>query len=532
MTPSGTDLQPLKCAVCPDNCLRCNGATPNLCTLCKVGFNLKVDGSCATSCPTGTFAEPLSRTCVATCPAGLFGVATTNTCVATCPSGFFPGDNSLCTACIGDCATCPNAVTCSACKIGFRLLPGATAANPNTCVATCPAKFFTSSTGAQCIPCLDGCASCNNALACNSCDSPKLIQFDVVKRIDTCLAACLAGFYSSQNRCLPCLEGCTSCTSPTTCITCSPGGPTTTAAGVQVTIPPRFILQITGRASACVEVCPDGFYADTTSKSCIPCFTNCDKCSAAAVCQQCKTGFFLQSGPTGANSQCLPECPAKTFKSFNGICVPCIDGCAVCSRNNVCDTCDTGRFLAFGNNGPRSLCTTTCPAGTFPDAQTNLCRRCPSECPTCDSIAQCTSCRQGLNLQLAADGVRTVCRSSCPDGTFANNQICTRCPQNGCAICDDATTCTQCNQGLFLSRQGTATSCIATVPTGQIVSSTGEILPQGSECPSCEFLPPNSTTCQACPSNVCAVIRNIRRNRLIRLNANFPCQNGAFFGFN
>lgn len=182
-----------------------------------------------------------------------------------------------------------------------------------------------------------------------------------------------------------------------------------TNVGLEVVIKPRFYSNVAGQTAACVEICPPRFFADTVSKSCISCFTDCDRCTSGNTCLQCKSGLFLQSGPIGADSVCLPECPARQFRGTTGRCEPCLEGCRSCSKPNVCDICDSGRFLGFGPFGDNSQCGINCPPSFFPDLQQNICRKCPLQCKACDSIDKCTACTPNLFLQLASDGVRSVC---------------------------------------------------------------------------------------------------------------------------
>lgn len=92
-----------------------------------------------------------------------------------------------------------------------------------------------------------GCQACNNL--CSSCD-PKT---------GTC-PGCVATAYLAASGCIACGTGCASCD-----------------------------------ATGCLK-CSNGFFLDTAKKTCAPCSTDCDVCTAADKCTTCKNSFFLDNG--------------------------------------------------------------------------------------------------------------------------------------------------------------------------------------------------------------------------------------------
>lgn len=89
-------------------------------------------------------------------------------------------------------------------------------------------------------------------------------------------------------------------------------------------------------------------------------------------------------------------CPMSTIYMQN------INGC-VCPNGYYLDgktnTCEQSPFIA-----------PDCSPGTYYDTSMNKCTICPSACISCLSNNECSSCRQGYDLQ------QGICRSICGDG--------------------------------------------------------------------------------------------------------------------
>lgn len=92
-----------------------------------------------------------------------------------------------------------------------------------------------------------GCQQCNSL--CASCD-PKT---------GVC-PSCISTAYLAVSGCIACGNGCASCDS-TGCLKCS-----------------------------------NGFFLDTTKKTCATCSADCDVCTASDKCTTCKASFFLDNG--------------------------------------------------------------------------------------------------------------------------------------------------------------------------------------------------------------------------------------------
>jgi len=91
----------------------------------------------------------------------------------------------------------------------------------------------------------------------------------------------------------------------------------------------------------CKSKCEDGYYYDSTSKTCKSCLTNCGKCDGAYDCDACKEGYYLIDA-TGDNKETQSN-PDKCEKID---CKPVDPNCAICTgvnRNALkCTKCNTG----------------------------------------------------------------------------------------------------------------------------------------------------------------------------------------------
>ena len=86
-------------------------------------------------------------------------------------------------------------------------------------------------------------------------------------------------------------------------------------------------------------------------------------------------------------------------------------------------------------------CSSGCPSGSYFDTSTNSCSYCPTSCQDCLSDKKCLKCDLGLYLS------DNECLSSCPDGTYPNeNSECESCSEE-CSICYGPTDyqCLECN---------------------------------------------------------------------------------------
>ena len=130
------------CENCDKNCLECTGTSDN-CTSCRSIANL--DNSSISG----------------------------GECQYICKSGFFfdmTSDLPTCTACISNCKSCQNTLTCIECDTGKYFYDDASN-NRRICFDSCPSNKYLS--GQQCIDCHSTCKSCEGSGSsdCKNCHS-------------------------------------------------------------------------------------------------------------------------------------------------------------------------------------------------------------------------------------------------------------------------------------------------------------------------------------------------------------------------
>ena len=163
-----------------------------------------------------------------------------------------------------------------------------------------------------------------------------------------------------------------------------------------------------------------------------------------SVCNGCSPGYNLQSG------LCQSICG-------DGI----LAGTEQCDDNNNIDGDGCNADCTTGNNNgcPASspyispatgACSSTCPAGFFPNASAFSCVSCYYTCGTCTDSFDCTSC--------SSISHRTLNGTQClPNSGFYDNgtNIAAACV-SPCATCASPTQCLSCSIGFYLS----STDCL------------------------------------------------------------------------
>lgn len=136
LTPTNTS--------CSSNCMRCIGSN---CVTCGLGYYLNSQGTCQTSCSTGTFMDSSSRQCrkcqpqcqqctaFSVCNKCIDGFYLSGeSCVRSCAPGTYPNqEQGSCDACAVNCRTCygPKPYQCLSCYLGYSK-------DHSECVAACP----------------------------------------------------------------------------------------------------------------------------------------------------------------------------------------------------------------------------------------------------------------------------------------------------------------------------------------------------------------------------------------------------------
>ena len=171
------------------------------------------------------------------------------------------------------------------------------------------------------------------------------------------------------------------------CYTCDGGSSTNclSCSGSYLYLPP---------VGSCMASCPEGYYQNEDSMQCTQCFQGnepiyyaCATCSGGASnnCNSCNPGYFLHPNTEGV---CLNPCPAGFWgDSSTKTCQPCynnslhtsIHSCKTCkvSESSRCLTCFNGTFLQPDND---RYCLSTCPSTYWRDVSSNKCITCNITC--------------------------------------------------------------------------------------------------------------------------------------------------------
>ena len=154
----------------------------------------------------------------------------------------------------------------------------------------------------------------------------------------------------------------------------------------------------------CGSSCPNGYFPDSTARSCLPCDQSCTTCiSSSTNCNSC-------------SSQHFPSAP------FPASCANCDAACNECSGagNSNCQACAVNYY-------PVDLLPSTCVANCRDHASNfyldgSLCKECASECGTCSGPlnSNCDSCAVSrYEIVGHPSSSPMYCLSSCPSFYFA-----------------------------------------------------------------------------------------------------------------
>ena len=363
-----------------------------------------------------------------------------------------------------------------------------------------------------------------------------------------CINPCPDGWYASANVCYQCYV---STTSPYySCTTCDTAG----SSNCLSCGPNTYLQLVTATKGYCVTSCPAGYYGDTTTWTCQPCYSGgvpnyyaCATCNggAATNCLSCNTNTFLYP----VDSSCIKPCPTGWWGDIPALlCKPCYaittttrQPCRSCFGGlaTSCNTCNTGNYYFAIDHS----CLITCPNGYYATGlayPNNICNQCyqynpptnpDGTCATCTgpNANQCLSCNYGWYLDLTTG----KCVATCPIGYWADhvNNVCSHCYQaplttsqeQSCYTCVQGTVrdCTSCsgNSYFYAAYQ----SCLLTCPSGWWGDITDNLCKQcyqdsgsspytcatcngvsSNNCLSCNtgtFLDPTTNTClSSCPT--------------------------------
>eukprot|EP00347_Sterkiella_histriomuscorum_P015521 403356717 len=362
------------CVDCELPCLECSFFSESKCFSCVVGYTLVGYKCIPSDCPRGQYFDSPSQTCK---------------------------------VCVDPCSSCSDATNCLYCDTGYLYIDdGSGVCVPNT--QGCSAGTYLDPSGLRiCKKCSSGCKNCDSQIKCTQCQSQYLLYQDQCY-MDQCPSGSMND--GLEISCLNCADSnCIACTTKE-CLQCKSG---------------TFLSN-----KKCETSCPDGFYADSTSRSCMKCQSDCLKCSGNNyTCSSCSAQTYL------FGTSCVKECPKKLYFQDEAAreCKLCDVKCEMCSNNkDDCGQCSQGNYLY------QRKCDSICPVSFYLQEETRMCYPCHSLCQDCygSLSTQCTKCATGFFLK------ETTCLDACPQPYFTDSvlQICDLCKY----FCDECTSGQNC----------------------------------------------------------------------------------------
>ena len=214
--------------------------------------------------------------------------------------------------------------------------------------------------------------------------------------------------------------------------------------------------------------CIDGYYLDKTNK-CQQCNSNCRTCyDNSTFCTSCSDDKYLEDNECKSNKE-LQEVCNKVTNDGQGcvickdgyyreglICKECLSECGKCNNPNNCLTCNEEHFMTINGECKLKNLTEGC-VGEISSSngcslcetsyylQNKECHQCPSECSTCTSESECTSCIDEYVL------VNDKCKH------YKDIKNCKKSKDNKCSSCTfwhkpskDGTTCNSHSEWRFI----------------------------------------------------------------------------------
>ncbi|KAM9360686.1 proprotein convertase subtilisin/kexin type 5-like [Symphorus nematophorus] len=504
--------------------MQCTGPEREDCTSCSM-TRFFDDGRCVIRCQKGRYA--MGRQChlchhtceectdegpddCTSCDRDKFGVARYlfhHQCRDVCPEGFFHSARRRCEPCAAECIICTAEEHCLHCSPGHKLR------NAHCVPLECSAGEVADAENEDCLHCDEGCKQCKRkdsgdqeGTECLKCEDDHY-QFGT-----DCHLSCPDRTYSVDDTmvCTPCEDTRCEICDESQCHWCEDG---------------FYVFD-----GKCVDHCREGFFVDEESRDCEPCHRACRTCGGPRYddCDSCEEGFTLKDGECSEARQLLSPCSEQHFRNSQGDCELCHSSCKSCSdagREN-CSSCYSDHFLTA-----RQTCMSHCPSGTFANKVTSRCEDCSKGCVRCQDAQQCQRCLKGHYLHnggcvvecergFPQDGVCQSCapvctsckgnssyclscetqyllldhscRSHCPEGYYATETECHRCPAH-CRECNQDGLCQKCDQYYFLHDD----KCVDDCPDGYFASEKQqECVHCHADCATCDG--PDFDDCLEC----------------------------------
>ncbi|GMH79536.1 hypothetical protein TL16_g08177 [Triparma laevis f. inornata] len=203
-----------------------------------------------------------------------------------CVAGKYSSAGSPCYSCSSGKYSGSQAVSCTACAAGKRLINSATSSATSACQG-CEAGKYSSGASASCTNCAAGKFSGSHAGSCTACAAGKRLINSATSSASSACQGCEAGKYSTGGSasCMNCLAGkFSSSESSSSCFNCAAGkfsGPSSTSC--TTCEGPRY--SASGQPDACIE-CPAGRYMNIIE------FSDVSMHDDLSDCQNCSIGKF------------------------------------------------------------------------------------------------------------------------------------------------------------------------------------------------------------------------------------------------
>jgi len=358
-------------------CININGCTAitqqGVCTNCSSGFYLSngICSACDLSCSTC-----LDSSLCLTCMSGYYNSSNVN--------------NALCQSCMAGCSSCNTLATCLSCGLGYRL----TSPTCTACSANCLTCTGSGCTGCNqlsglilgvCYLCTDG--THQGSAGCQTCtSSPSRII----------CTSCGNGYFLNSNN-----QQCVACTSifansilcnSTNVIQCSNDNSNTISSRYYLVSNTcilninncKDMLDLTGKCSSCYST-----YTLTGSNICSICnVAGCLTYSTTCQCLSCQNGYqFINNQCIICQNQYCYQCQAS------------VSACEICAplygrMSSACQKCQP--LNCYNCDGDNTVCA-VCSSGYYLSG--GLCYKCQTNCLSCLSNIQCTSCVATTYLQ-------------------------------------------------------------------------------------------------------------------------------------
>jgi hypothetical protein len=220
-----------------------------------------------------------------------------STCSSTCGLGYYQDVSLSCFLCSTNCLTCSAYSTCLSCNASYLF--------NSSCLPTCPFTYYGSNL--QCFPCPTSifCQSCTDNYHCSSCINGYFYYNQ------QCLLVCpsLITYPNSvNNTCDSCPLNCTNCqgnSSLVVCTVCNNG----------------YVMDGTGCYLSCMTI---GTFA--VNGLCQGCSSSCKTCTVTYT--NCTSCYSNTSTPYLYNNNCISICPNGYYADNSTFsCLSCVSPC-------------------------------------------------------------------------------------------------------------------------------------------------------------------------------------------------------------